>query len=283
MTLSKVVLVERPSIPTVAPGTLIIYADNNELYMKDDSQVITRITGNTNLTLSNLIANTITVGDITGNSITGGDIAGDTGQFGDIAGGNYSEFEADGTLQALGNATCWRDELQSLTGARLQSPASDVVENIAEASITFETGARYATDYVTTNHQLNHDWALGTQVHPHLHWWQVSANVPNWLIGYRWQKGGGAKTTAWTNITPSGHKFTYTSGTLNQITEFTAITPPVGYGEVSDIIQFRIYRDVTNASTLFGGADPEGSNVDAVNFDCHITVDTLGSRQEYAK
>jgi hypothetical protein len=206
-----------------------------------------------------------------------------TAKFGDVLGGNYTEFESDGTMVAVGDATCWRDELQSLTGARLQSPASDVVENIPEASITFETGARYPTDYVTTNHQLNHDWDPGTTVHPHLHWWQVSSDVPNWLIGYRWQKGGAAKTTAWTNLVVNSHKFTYSAGTLNQISETAAITPPAGYGEVSDIVQFRIYRDVTNVSTEFAGADPESSNVDAVNFDCHIIVDTLGSRQEYAK
>ena len=273
MTRSKIVLVERPGIPVVAPGTLIIFADNNELYMKDDAQVVTQITGNAIIT-----AGTITTDTLTADSITSG-----TAQFGNVASGDYSEFEADGTLQALGNATCWRDELQSLTGARLQSPASDVVENIPEATITFETGARYATDYVTTNHQLNHDWSLGTLIYPHLHWWQVSANVPNWLIGYRWQKGGDAKTTSWMLAKYSGSSFTYTSGTLNQITEFGTITPPVGYGQVSDIIQFRLYRDVTNVSTLFAGADPEGSDVEAVNFDCHMIVDTLGSRQEYVK
>lgn len=214
---------------------------------------------------------------------TGGAGEYDTLQVGDVGSGDYTEFEADGTMQALGDARCWRDELQSLTGARLQSPASDIQENIAEAAITFETSARYPTDYVTTNLQLNHDWDPGTQIHPHLHWWQVSANVPNWIVAYRWQAQGGAKVTAWTNLIPSGHSFTYSAGTLNQITEFGPITPPAGYSEVSDIIQFRIYRDVTNASTLFGGADPEAADVDAVNFDCHMIVDTLGSREEYIK
>jgi hypothetical protein len=186
-------------------------------------------------------------------------------------------------MVAHGDASCWRDELQSLIGSRLESPSSDIVQNNAEGSLTFQTSSRYPTDYVITNHQINHDWEIGTQVHPHLHWWQISSDVPNWLIGYRWQKQGDAKTVAWTDLAYSGHTFSYSAGTLNQITEFGPITPPVGYGEVSDIIQFRIYRDVTNVSTLFAGADPEGSSVDAVNFDTHIEVDTLGSRQEYSK
>jgi hypothetical protein len=202
---------------------------------------------------------------------------------GAVSAGNYMEVEADGTMVAIGDATAWRDELQSLTGARLQSPSADIQENIPEASVTFETTARYPTDYVTTNIQLNHDWDPGTLIEAHIHWWQVSSDIPNWLIGYRWQKGGSAKTTAWTLLPYSSHIFSYTSGTLNQITDFGTITPPSGYGEVSDIIQFRVYRDVTNVSTEFGGADPESADVDVMNFDVHITVDTLGSREEYSK
>lgn len=249
---SKIVLTERQNSPFVAPNTVVVYGRNNALYMKDDNQEEVQL-------------------------------GGQTIQFGDVAHGNYAIFEADGTLVFYGDATTWRDELQPLTGSRLESPASDIALNLAEGSVTFQADATYATDYVTTSLQLNHDWMLGTVICPHLHWWQVSANVPNWLLGYRWQKQGSAKTTAWTNLAISSHIFTYSAGTLNQISEWADITPPSGYGEVSDIVQFRVYRDTTNASTLFGGADPEEADVDAVNFDIHIKTDTLGSREEYSK
>jgi len=252
MTQSKIVLTERPTVPFVAPNTLVIYGRNNALYMKDDNQEVVQL-------------------------------GGQTIQFGDVSAGNYAEFEADGTLVFYGAAQCWRDELQPLIGSRLESPASDIVLNPAEGSVTFQADATYATDYAFTSLQLNHDWELGSQIHPHLHWWQVSSDVPNWLLGYRWQKQGSAKTTSWTNLPFNSHTYSYSEGTLNQISRCAAITPPVGYGEVSDIIQFRIYRDTTNVSTEFAGADPEDEDVDAVNFDIHIEVDTLGSRQEYSK
>lgn len=203
--------------------------------------------------------------------------------FGDVPNGNYAEFESDGTLVFYGDATCWRDELQALIGARLESPSSDIVQNNAEGSLTFESTARYPTDYVTTNHQLNHDWANGTNIEVHLHWWQVAAAVPNWLVAYRWQKQGSAKTTTWTELPWSSNVFTYSAGTLNQITDFGVITPPVGYGQVSDIVQFRLYRDVTNVSTEFAGAEAAPGDVDAVNLDTHMQVNMLGSRQEYVK
>lgn len=203
--------------------------------------------------------------------------------FGNVAGGNYTAFEFDGTMIAVGNATCYRDELQSVTGAQIDSPAGDFERIVAEASVRAKTSASYPTDYITGNWQLNHDWALGTSIYPHLHWWQTTANTPNWIFAYRWQKQGSVRTSAWSNVAWTANGFTWTAGTLNQITAFGAIAAPVGYGQVSDIIQFRLYRDYTNVSGLFGAGDPVAANQDIINIDAHIQIDTLGSRQEYIK
>lgn len=61
------------------------------------------------------------------------------------------------------------------------------------------------------------------------------------------------------------------------------IAAPVGYGQVSDVVQFKIYRDYTNASNKFTGTDPVNASQYLVNFDTHIEIYTLGSRQEYIK
>ena len=203
--------------------------------------------------------------------------------FGSVLAGNYTQFEGDGTMRALGLATCYRDELQSLISTTLTSPSGDFVLNAAECSITAKTSARYPSDYLSTNLQINHDWSPGTAIFPHLHWWQTTANTPNWLIEYRWQKQGSTKTTAWTPIKWSSNAFVWAAGTLNQITIFSSIAAPAGYGQVSDIVQFKIYRDYTDVSGLFLAGDPVNASQDLVNFDTHIQVDTLGSRQEYIK
>jgi hypothetical protein len=196
---------------------------------------------------------------------------------------NYTAFEDDGTMAAYGEATCYRDMLQSVTAAQLTSPAGDFQQNVAEASVTAKASARYPTDYLTTNWQINHDWMLGTAVHPHIHWWQTSVNMPNWLLAYRWQIQGGAKVTGWTELIWTTNRATWTAGTLNQITGFGAIVAPAGYGQVSDIVQIRLYRDVTNVSTKFDGVETDPIDQGIVNLDGHIQVDTLGSRQEYVK
>lgn len=207
-----------------------------------------------------------------------------TPAFGDIAGGNYLDILFDGTPMLHGNATCYIDELQSLVGsASLESPAADFVRNPSECAIEAKKTARYPTDYVSMPLQLNHNWEPGTSIMPHLHWEQTTAATPHWLIGYRWQRQGQAKTTAWTNAKWTANAFTWSAGTLNQITEFGSIAPPVGYGDVSDIVEFRIYRDYTNVSGLFTGGDPVNASQLIINFDVHKRINSLGSREEYSK
>lgn len=195
---------------------------------------------------------------------------------------SYTQFEDDGTLVLNGSATVYDDSLGSLIGLKLDSPASAIIDNLAEAGLDFKTTCRYPTDYVVISSQLTHRWKAASVIHPHLHWEQTSASIPNWLLGIRWQVNGGAKTTAWTLNATTGSAFTYTSGTLNQISTFSDVTPPVGYN-ISDIVQVRLYRDYTNVSTLFAGNDPIAATVFANSFDSHVETDRLGSSTEYAR
>lgn len=158
--------------------------------------------------------------------------------FGSFFGGNYTQFEYDGTMRAVGGATCFRDELQSLvSNAAVVTPANDIVNNPAECTKTFKASARYPDDYLAATWQLNHDWLLGSSVGPHLHIEQTSAATPNFLYGFRWQKQGQEKTTAWSLSPVTGLAFPWGAyTTLNQILTFAAIAPPVGYGDVSDIV-----------------------------------------------
>lgn len=200
---------------------------------------------------------------------------------GNEAGGHYAEFEADGTLKFYGDATAFRDEFGPLIGAKLESPASKIVTNAAEGTVTFKDSAAL-TDYISMPVQLNHDAKTGASVYPHIHWWQTTADIPNWLLQHRFQLNGSAKNTTWTDVKYASHAFTYTSGTLNQITAFGALALPEGAG-VSTVLQLRLLRDTANASTLFAGADPLTGDVDAMFYDVHIEVDMLGSHGQYTK
>lgn len=196
---------------------------------------------------------------------------------------DYAEFEADGTLVFYGEATTWRDELGPLIGQRLESPGSDIVQDLAEGTITFKATARYPADYVAYTLQINHDWLINSACEFHVHWWQANVESVNWLVEYRWQVNGQLKTAAWTLVPLATLVFPYTAGTLNQISDgLVSITPPAN-ADLSDIFQVRLYRDYTNASGLFTGAETSGLDVDAMSADMHRRSNTLGSREEYIK
>ena len=200
-----------------------------------------------------------------------------TGRIGSSA--NNSTFEADGTLVFHGTATQWKDCIADIL--TLQQTGTGISTNAAEGTVDYITAAN-TLDYAVANCQLNHERKSVSSIYPHIHWFQAENNTPNWLIQYRIQlTGGGAKTTSWTNYKCNTNAFTYTSGTINQISSGAGISVS---GTVSDIIQLRIIRDSNNTSTLFTGADPYTLTASVMSVDIHYECDTsTGSRQEFIK
>lgn len=202
-------------------------------------------------------------------------------RFGDFI-ANYTNFDAKGHQTMVGDARPWRDELNDAISLKSTGPGVSV--NITESAIEFTKQADL-NDYLHCNVQLNHDRDLTVAIHPHIHWWQTSALIPNWLIQYRWQVNGGIKEVNWLPLKHSEHAHAYTPGTtLNQISEFGPINVPPGTA-LSDVVQFRVLRDCANTTNLFGtpGTDPVDATVSITNFDVHIQTNSLGSAQEYAK
>lgn len=192
---------------------------------------------------------------------------------------NYTEFEPDGTMKMVGNATVYDDLLGDVTGVK--TTGTGVSINATQSSLDYTTAANLS-DYAYFNYQISHKWKIGSSIFPHIHFEQNNNAVPNWLIQYRWQKQGQEKTTSWTNLKCTTLAFTYTSGTLNQIAYSTAISAPVDSG-LSDIIQIRILRDNANTSGVFSGADAYSGWASITSVDMHYEIDTLGSRSEYSK
>lgn len=198
-------------------------------------------------------------------------------QLGGVLG--YIQVGADGTLTLVGTATVYDDITPGIAAARTSGPG--VTLNLVEMTLDFVVTANL-DDYGVLPFQLSHRVVAGSPIAPHIHWEQAQANVPNWLIQYRWQRNGGLKTTAWTNYKCNTPVFPYVGATLNQITHGAPVAAPTGYG-ISDIIQMRVIRDSANASGLFAGADPYTATAAVTSFDPHVEMDTLGSAMEYTK
>ena len=209
-------------------------------------------------------------------------------KFGGIDG--YTLFDSDGHQTMVGDARPWRDELGDALSIKVQG--AGISNNLAESVVNFDSNAAYnvnpaLADFLYKNVQLNHDRDLTSEMHVHVHWFQEKDYAPNFLLEYRWQINGGEKTTAWTKLKCNALAFPYTVGqSLHQIAYAAPITPPVGTN-LSDIIQFRIYRDTTNVSSEFAGNCPynTGGNASAgvLSFDVHFMINSLGSNEEYIK
>jgi hypothetical protein len=193
---------------------------------------------------------------------------------------NYTKFNNEGHQTMEGNATVWDDLLGDVTGVKVQGTGVEL--NVTESTLDYLDSAN-TLDYGFFNFQLSHRWKLGSTIEPHVHFEQTNNAVPNWLIQYRWQRQGQPKTTDWTNYKVNSTAFTYTSGTLNQISDGAGIVPPEDYNQVSDIVEMRLIRDTANTSGLFTGADTYTGTASVTSMDVHFEIDSIGSDTEYSK
>lgn len=247
MTRSKIVLIERRHIPTVAPNTLIIYAHNNALYIIDDRQQITRVTGVTAIT-------------------------GSTGQFGNVTGGNYSEFETDGTLELHGNATTWEDLSAPLNTER-QGAGGKPDYDFTNLGLLFPQNDDAEIAYLII--QMQHQKLLESDIKLHVHYIQSVAAQPTFKIDYRWYNNSSTVPGSWTTISSAdGSKglFSWSSGSILQIATFPTVSALTGE-TVSSNIDIKLYRDDNDVT----------GDVLAKYVDLHYQVDSFGSREEFSK
>jgi len=183
----------------------------------------------------------------------------------------------------------WNDLIGYLAGKNIDVTSGRIDYSYPNGAVAFQNNARYADEPVVVRHQIHHGFYFGSGAvaRPHLHWLQQhSTNIPNWLFGYRLVENGDSATieTDFSNFTfsvPQSHVFTYSSGVLAQITKFTEID--ISDLSPSDFIITVLFRDTTNASTLFSDVDPSSLVEYATDLDLHLKIDALGSREEYTK
>lgn len=200
-----------------------------------------------------------------------------TGKFGNSS--DYSEFEADGTLKFNGNATVFDDVIGS--ALRLSVVGVGLAVNNVENTLDYST-ASDLNDYAYDNYQFSHKRKLGTRIYPHVHWIQKENNKPNFLIRFRWQITGQPHTTTWSDCPLLGNVYTYTVGSLHQISYSTGLASP-STDDISGVIQLRVFRDNANASGAFATTNLYSTTVSIMFVDIHNEIDTVGSRAQYTK
>jgi hypothetical protein len=184
------------------------------------------------------------------------------------------------TIKCSGNPpieytdTTWNDLKAPFTQVRLGALLKPDFD-YTNMGLLFPSGDTSEIAYLIM--QFDHEYKLGTDIYPHIHWQQMNSNAVVWKFDYKWFDEGDTTPAAWTTVTATGKAFTYTSGNLAQIETFDAIDGS-GISGVSSLFLAKVYRD----DVVDGGAG--GSDALAWEFDIHYEVDTPGgSHSQYSK
>lgn len=173
----------------------------------------------------------------------------------------------------------WDDLRFSLDAASLDSIVGRLDYDFENCGVLAQTNATYPDNPICMIVQFPHAKKLGTDINPHIHWIQNQNATPNLLMEYRWINNGGEVVTYQKAIS-SGAIFPYVSGNLLQICSWPDISPPVGE-KVSSMMDVRLFRDTTNASGLFAGADTYTGDVLLKEFDIHYETNRNGSTNRW--
>ena len=135
-------------------------------------------------------------------------------------------------------------------------------------------------EYVFLQFQMPHDWALGTDLKPHVHWMKTTsaAGEVEWQLDYRWAKLGQVMDASWTTLsdmTPDvdDNDTQYSHALTGLGTISTGST--VG---ISDILVCKL----TRLGTSYSGSSHYAATAAFYSFDIHYQRD-IGSEQEFVK
>jgi hypothetical protein len=175
----------------------------------------------------------------------------------------------DGTVLLGGEATAFDDLVVPLvTGKQgvIDKPAWDAT------NLGYLFPQNDPTQFLYFNVQLPHRWALGSTIHPHVHWHQALNLTPVFKIDYKWFNIGDAVPAGWQTYAMDALVKVYSAGNMHQISHNAAGIAGDGFG-LSSMLQIKLYRD----------DDVYTGNALATSFDIHIEIDSFGSNTEYVK
>jgi hypothetical protein len=205
--------------------------------------------------------------------------------FGDVDGGDYSYFEADGTLVNKGDAITYRDEY---VGGEYFVPLGATAPDMVTPTIGGVVTRKYAFDGGTLSETLSntfeipHDMDIAgvnagsesLEIHIHIGPSTNNTGTCRFTIDWCLIKANGAPI--------AGTQVVLTKAiTANQqyynLLVGDNLVVPVGGFDIGDLIEFTLTRTPTN------GADTYTDDVIFYKCALHIPCDTSGSRQRYVK
>lgn len=165
--------------------------------------------------------------------------------------------------------TYWTDLRVPLSQSKLGSNLKPDFDQTNVALLFPQNDTAEVIYFIT---QMPHEWKQQTDIGLHVHWLQEAATAVNWVADIKVIQPNEASPGSFTTYNSATGSFSYTSGTLHQITDLGDVDMSAVDG-VSAIILGKLWRD-DNLTT---------GDVKAWAIDFHYQVDNPGSTQEYTK
>lgn len=207
------------------------------------------------------------------------------------AGANYVQIDSDGSLTLQGSASCFEDIRVEPTvrGSGVTVPAFEKYFSSGSSNGCYlysfadnHTAAQENEIFFTI--QMPHARKSGSNIHLHVHWIPSIAGSGSvcWGLEYTMQAPGQVfGNTTFLYASQSAMPVVQDNPLVQSkhyITEFADIVPDTNQNGLSSIIVGRLFRNSSNT-----GADTYTNKVGMLYIDCHIEVDSMGSREEYTK
>ena len=166
----------------------------------------------------------------------------------------------------------WDDLGNPVTAINPPGQASDPDIDPNDGSFLFDDSA---TEIIFIKAQMKHLWKEGSELRPHIHWEQTAAGAVLWQLDYKFYNNGTLVPGSWTTIQTTEQVWTYSSGTLAQISPFPSIILPSA--KISAMMKMKLSRIGDDAlDTMTGDAR-------FTDFDINFIGSDRGSEREYTK
>ena len=187
---------------------------------------------------------------------------------------NLSCFNTDGWLQSEEDGRSWIDFNLGVGALSRGAAAPDLINLSASSIETLGFDGVNTLEQVSTVIEMNHNWAEGSIVKAHVHWYPVNANAGNvkWQLEYAVVGFGGSVPVS-TTI-----DVTQAAGGVAWAARFASFTDIDLAGfTIGTQFHLRLFRDPND------GDDTYGSDAALATFGLHVLVDSFGSREVATK
>lgn len=176
---------------------------------------------------------------------------------------------------------CWQDVSFPFVSKNLDVSGGHIDYNYTDCTVDFDNTSAYPEDVICFVAQMPHGKKLNSSVCIHFKWHQEEDSIPNVLLAYRWYCAG--REPEEFILTPVAKcVYEYEPGGVLQMCCFGLVDAPTDE-IISSNLDIKLYRDTTNVSGLFAGADPYTLDLKLKEASVHYLMDSIGSDFEYAK